>query len=46
MILFRVPTSGREGLSEVLDRSSIGEVLVEDLGRKRWIPADWIVEED
>lgn len=46
MVLYRVPTSGREGLAEVLDRGPCGEVLVEDLGRTRWIPPGWVVEEE
>lgn len=46
MIIYRVPTSGRMGMTEVLDRGPLGEVYIEDLGTKRWIPPGWIIEED
>lgn len=47
MILYRVPTSGREGLAELIEKSELGEAYVRmDNGTKRWIPADWIIEED
>lgn len=47
MILYRVPTSGREGMAELLRKSELGEAYVEmEDGTRRWIPADWIVEED
>ena len=47
MILYRVSTSGREGIAELIEKSELGEAFVrmED-GTKRWIPADWILEED
>lgn len=46
MILFRVPTSGREEIATVLLRSELGEAFVKlDNGTTRWIPKDWIQEE-
>lgn len=47
MILYRVPTSGRKGLAELIEKSTLGEAYVRmENGTKRWIPADWIIEED
>lgn len=47
MILYRVSTSGREGMAELIEKSPIGEAYVKmEDGTRRWIPADWIVEED
>lgn len=46
MIVFRVSTSGREEVAEVLMRSSLGEAFVKlENGTTRWIPKDWIIEE-
>lgn len=45
-IIFRVPTSGREEIAEVLLRSQLGEAFVKlENGTTRWIPADWIEED-
>lgn len=47
MILYRVSTPPyREGLAELLEKSSLGEAHIKENGTNRWIPADWIVEED
>lgn len=47
MILFRTKPHGTEYLAEVVEESSKGELYVElENGTKRWIPADWVEEED
>lgn len=46
VVIYRVPTSGREGIAELIEKSSRGEAYVKlEDGTKRWIPADWIIEE-
>ena len=47
MIVFRVSPSGDEYMATVLLKSSMGEAFVKlENGTTRWIPADWIVDED
>lgn len=47
MIVYRVSPSGREVVAEVLKRSERGELYVKgDDGVTRWVPADWVIEED
>jgi hypothetical protein len=47
VILYRVPTSGREGIGELIEKSELGEALIrEENGAKRWIPKHWIIEEE
>lgn len=47
MLLYRVSTPPfREGLATLVEKSELGEALIEEDGKRRWIPADWIVEED
>jgi len=47
MMLCRVSTTGREFLATLVEKSELGEAYVElENGKRRWIPADWIVEED
>jgi hypothetical protein len=48
VVIYRVSTPPyREGVAELIRKSEQGEayVTMED-GTQRWIPADWIVEED
>lgn len=46
MITYRVPTSGRTGRAKLIEKSSLGEAYVEmEDGTRRWIPADWIMED-
>jgi hypothetical protein len=47
VIIYRVPTSGREGIAELIEKSELGEAYVKlEDGTKRWIPKHWILEED
>lgn len=47
MIIYRVSPSGREGMGELIEKSSLGEAhIVDENGTKRWIPAEWIIEEE
>ena len=47
MVLYRVSTPPfREGIGELIEKSELGEAYIEENGKRRWIPADWIVEED
>jgi hypothetical protein len=47
MVLCRVSTSGREFIAELITKSEQGEAFVKlEDGTKRWIPADWIEEEE
>ena len=47
MIIYRVSTSGREVLADLIRRSDRGEAYVKPEGEPaRWIPADWIIEEE
>lgn len=47
MIIYRVTTSGREVIAELIQKSELGEAYVKlEDGTKRWIPKHWIIEED
>jgi hypothetical protein len=47
VILYRVSTSGREGIATLIEKSELGEAYVEmEDGTKRWIPPHWIIEEE
>lgn len=46
MLVYRVSTSGREVVAELLLKSELGEALVKhEDGTTRWVPSDWILEE-
>jgi hypothetical protein len=47
MIIYRIPTSGREVLATIIARTSRGDIKVQPKSEPaRWIPPDWIIESD